>query len=357
MENIRCPNIDHFCFVCGHIVLKADQKGRFSPEFKEAYTHYFDEAVPRREEYMPDTVCGCCYNLLLAWYHRRGRKLSFMKPMVWLRDPRGHVESRCYACINFVSKLNKQALKNKKYVPTYTAILPVEMPKNVEPPKPPSPDVESAWAANTAFTNVTDLQDVDYTPNIEHDRPTLLTQNEIDYLVAKLGLSQRNSEFLTSFLKHRKLTEHTVSASSYRSRQREFQKFYTVDATNTFAYCIDIEGLVHKLGMAYAADDWRLFIDGSVSSLKAVLLHKTNSKPSIPLAYGTNMKETYETLGNILEKVKYEDHKWKICCDLKVINIMQGNILYLCVLVSILKSFIFRNNFKGWFPQLLLFSL
>ena len=73
-------------------------------------------------------------------------------------------------------------------VPTYTAILPVEMPDNVEPPKPPSPDVESAWAANTAFTNETDSQDVDYTPNIENDRPTLLSQNEIDYLVAKLGL-------------------------------------------------------------------------------------------------------------------------------------------------------------------------
>lgn len=76
--------------------------------------------------------------------------------------------------------------------------------------------------------------------------------------------------------------------------------------------------------MQYVAGDWRLFIDGSVSSLKVVLLHKTNKKPSIPLALGTNMHETYETLKDILEKIKYNEHKWKICCDLKVVNILQG---------------------------------
>lgn len=76
--------------------------------------------------------------------------------------------------------------------------------------------------------------------------------------------------------------------------------------------------------MEYVARDWRLFIDGSVSSLKAVLLHKTNQKPSIPLALGTNMKESYDTLNNILKKINYNDHKWKICCDLKVVNILRG---------------------------------
>ena len=25
-----------------------------------------------------------------------------------------------------------------------------------------------------------------------------------------------------------------------------------------------------------------------------------------------------------MEKIKYKDHKWKICCDLKIINILQG---------------------------------
>lgn len=350
MENSRCPNIDHFCLVCGHMVPTSVQRKKSTPEFKLAYTGYFDEVDPSGEDYTPNTVCGTCYSRLLDWYHRRDRNLSFIKPMVWIKDPNGHVESRCYACINYSPKLNKQTLKCKKYVAAYTGILPMPMHDGAEPPKPPSPDAMSTWTANTAFTNQTDFQDADYEPDIEDDKPKPLTQNEMDYVVAKMGLSQRDSEFLTSFLKRRRLTERTVSASSYRSRQTEFQKFYTVDATNTFTHCTDIEGLVNQLGMAYASDDWRLFIDGSVSSLKAVLLFKTNNKPSIPLAYGTNMKETYETLGNILMKIKYEENKWKICCDLKVVNIIQGTILYLCLVVSFLKCSSFRNNFKGWFP-------
>jgi len=337
MENTRCPNIDYFCFVCGHMVAKTRQTTftpKSTPEFKLAYTCYFDEVDTSGENYTPDTVCGSCYTRLLDWYHQRGRKLNFVKPMIWLRDPSGHIESRCYSCINFSIGLNKYALKNKKYVAAFTAILPVPMPYGAEPPKPPSPDVMSTSTANTAFTNATDYRDLDYEPDIEQETPKPLTQREVDYLVAKLSLSPRGSELLASFLKRRRLTERTVSATSYRSRQTEFQSFYAIDDANTFTYCIDIKGLVEKLGMAYVADDWRLFIDGSVSSLKAVLLHKTNNKPSIPLAYGINMKETYATLGTILEKIKYEENKWKICCDLKVVNIMQGNTLFLCLLES-----------------------
>lgn len=350
MENSRCPNNDFFCLVCGHMVPTSVQRKRSTPEFKLAYASYFDEVDPSGEDYTPNTVCGTCYVRLLDWYNRRGRNLTFMKPMVWIKDPKSHDKSRCYSCINYSPKLNKRMLKRKTYVAAYTGILPVSMPDGAKPPKPPSPDVMSTRTAITQLGNQSDFQDADYEPDIDDDKSKPLTQNEMDYVVANIGLSQRNAEFLTSFLKRRKLTEHTVSASSYRSRQTEFQTFYTVDAANTFTYCTDIEGLVNHLGMAYAADDWRLFIDGSVSSLKAVLLHKTNNKPSIPLAYGTNMKECYETLGNILEKIKYEEHKWKICCDLKVVNIMQGTILYLHLVVSFLKCSSFRNNFKRWLP-------
>ena len=57
------------------------------------------------------------------------------------------------------------------------------------------------------------------------------------------------------------------------------------------------------------ASEWRLFIDGSVPILKAVLLHVSNRKPSIPIAMGINMKESYETLKDIREKTKYYENK------------------------------------------------
>lgn len=327
MENTKCPKINEFCYVCGHIVPKSEGKVRkdlITQEFKFAYTHYFDEIDSSAEDFTPNTVCSVCYSNLLHWLHQRRAKLKYAKPVIWVKDPNGHDESRCYACINFVLGNNKKKLKNKIYVAAFTASLPMALSSDVEPPKPPNLDTLTTWTATNNFTIASDVYDPDWIPDVEDDQSKPLKQNEMDYVVAKLGLSQRNSEMLTSFLKRRKLTQQDVNATTFRKRQAEFQKFFTVDDENTFTYCNNIKGLVNKLGMEYIATDFRLFIDGSVSSLKVVLLHKTNEKPSIPLALGTNMKETYGTLRNILQKIKYAENNWKICCDLKVVNILQG---------------------------------
>lgn len=327
MENSKCPKLNAFCYVCGHLVPKLQQKDRknfFTEEFKKAYTLYFDEADSSVEDFTPNTVCNNCYINLMHWLHRRRRNMPFSKPVIWIKDPNGHDASRCYACINFVPRINRTKSKLKKYVAAFTGTLPLPLLEDVEPPKAPSPDVLSQLIGDSVFADGTNLQDANYIDNSEDEERKPLTQTEMDYIVAKMNLSQRNSEFLTSYLKHRKLTEQNVSITAYRKRQSEFQKLYTSDTTNTFTYCNNIKTLANNLGMEYVARDWRLFIDGSVSSLKAVLLHKTNQKPSIPLALGTNMKESYDTLNNILKKINYNDHKWKICCDLKVVNILQG---------------------------------
>lgn len=63
-------------------------------------------------------------------------------------------------------------------------------------------------------------------------------------------------------------------------------------------------------------EEWRLFIDSSKTSLKAVLLHNGNEKPSIPIAHDVDRKEIYETMSSLLELIKYNEHKWKLCSDL-----------------------------------------
>ena len=110
MENSRCPKIYYFRLVCGHMRPISVQRKKSTKEFKLAYTHYFDEVNPSGEDYTRNTVCDPCYFRLLDWYHHRGRNLSFIKPMVWIRDLNGHVESRCYACINYSPKLNKKII-------------------------------------------------------------------------------------------------------------------------------------------------------------------------------------------------------------------------------------------------------
>jgi len=58
--------------------------------------------------------------------------------------------------------------------------------------------------------------------------------------------------------------------------------------------------------------------------LRAVLLHNTNSKNSIPIALSTNTKETYASLKKIIDLMQYNDHKWKICADLKVVALLRA---------------------------------
>ena len=108
----------------------------------------------------------------------------------------------------------------------------------------------------------------------------------------------------------------------FRNRQEEFQDFYSEE--NDLVYCNNICGVMDVLDREHKTTEWRLFTDSSKSSLKAVLLHNGNKFPSVPLAYATNMKETYENLKILLEKIQYDKYCWTICCDLKVIALLMG---------------------------------
>ena len=54
-----------------------------------------------------------------------------------------------------------------------------------------------------------------------------------------------------------------------------------------FVYYDDIEELYANLSQKHSSSDWRLFIDSSKRSLKAVLLHNGNLKPGIPIAHSS----------------------------------------------------------------------
>jgi hypothetical protein len=54
-----------------------------------------------------------------------------------------------------------------------------------------------------------------------------------------------------------------------------------------------------------------LFIDSSKNNLKAVLLHNGNKSPSVPLAHAANMKECYENMELLFEKIQCEKYDGK----------------------------------------------
>ena len=57
-------------------------------------------------------------------------------------------------------------------------------------------------------------------------------------------------------------------------------------------------------------------------SLKVVLLHNGNRFHSVPLAHAANMKEVYESVKLLLGKIQYDEFKWNLCDDLKVVALL-----------------------------------
>jgi len=78
------------------------------------------------------------------------------------------------------------------------------------------------------------------------------------------------------------------------------------------------------LNMSHCSDEWSLFIDSSKVSLKAVLLHIGNVLPSIPVAHAFGIKESDDSMKQLLQYIKNDTYKWNICADLKVIALLLG---------------------------------
>ena len=74
--------------------------------------------------------------------------------------------------------------------------------------------------------------------------------------------------------------------------------------------CFDIQ---------YNSSDWHLLIDSSKTSLKVVLLNNGNKFASLPKGHSVHMKENYNDLAIILERIKYQDHQWMVCGDFKML--------------------------------------
>lgn len=313
---------DDFCYVCGEITFKA-QRRNITPFLRQCYKLYFGCPLGDQDKgWAPHVMCSTCARLLTGWTEGK-RHMKFGVPMIW-REPKDHF-SDCYFCLTKIKGITPKSKHTVKYPNNLeSAIRPVPHSENLPVPEPPknvniSEDSEShEECENEGFENSKD-------PNFEQstsDGPHFITQEDLNDLVRDLNLSKKQSEILGSRLKGWKLLDPNTKISMYRSRHDEFKLFFSHEGNLIF--CNDILSVMATLNFEYNTDDWRLFIDSSKVSLKAVLLHNGNEVPSIPLAHGTNMKESYENMQLLLEKIHYEKYKWKICGDLKVIAILLG---------------------------------
>ena len=137
----------------------------------------------------------------------------------------------------------------------------------------------------------------------------------MDDLTRNLDLTKAKAEILSSRLKEWNLLAPLYKISKPRKRHVTFENFYTMSSDSdhpSLCCCTDIQGLFQEVVIPYSASDWRLFIDSSKRSLKAVLLHNGNVYPSIPVAHSVQMKEDRESIKILLELIQYNNHNWDV---------------------------------------------
>jgi len=153
------------------------------------------------------------------------------------------------------------------------------------------------------------------------NEPHLLTQGDLND-IRDMNLSNTQAELSGSRLNGWNLLRQNTKVCFHHGRHEEFKDFFSLE--DSVMFCNDVCSIMEVLVHECNPDQWRLFIDSSKVSLMVVLLHNGDRFPFIPLARAANMKESYESIMLLLGKIKYDEFKWKLCGDLKVVALLLG---------------------------------
>ena len=338
---------DIFCYVCGKFTLRQHRKS-ISEFVVKAYFAYFGIKLGDQDKrWAPHIICSVCYSNLHGWICGR-RSLPFGIPMIW-REATNHTND-CYFCL---IKNQGFTARNKSkiiYPIINSAVLPVPHSDDLPIPvfsslpqdevlsqachsvnktcETTNRDLSETESQTTESEEDDDNQDLDFSlPSCSNETtnktPDTFNQGELNDLVRDLCLSKESTELLASRLAEKYLLSKGRNISYYRDRDREFRQFFS--SAESFVYCNDVPNLLLLLGIdSYNPTEWRLFIDSSKRSLKCVLLHNGNEYASIPLAHSVHTKEGYDEVKEVLDLIKYKEHNWIICVDLKMVNFLLG---------------------------------
>jgi len=130
--------------------------------------------------------------------------------------------------------------------------------------------------------------DADFTADLQCTVFHRITQEELNDLIRDLDLPKCKAELLGSRLQQWKLLKENVRISVYCKRYEDPVQFFKME--RGLVACTDIDGLMQTLNINHIPLDWRLFIDSSKLSLKAVLLHNGNTLPSIAVGHSVHVR-------------------------------------------------------------------
>lgn len=341
-----CKKKNSFCFVCGLFSPPKHARNITRP-IVESYQSYFVTTYRPNLWYVPDVVCDYCHRSLLA-SNKGTHRPKYVLPMTWL--PRSeHSANACYFCLNqsLNSGLrfsNRETFMYQQVESVIPAVLrsqenkyaPSEYPPEAEEDLPmESPSFDEGASTSYSIQPSTTITEEsvtrsEYQPSLDeaasHKIQHLISQNDFNDLVRDLNLSKRNSEILASRLNQWNLVaeDFKITAGRKRSFTESFDRCFDIHENLKIVYCNNIDELFNAFDYPHKPEEWRLFIDSSASSLKAVLVNNGNKFPSVPILYGIDTNETYETIKMVLELINYNLHQWVVCSDLKIVGILQG---------------------------------
>ena len=188
--------------------------------------------------------------------------------------------------------------------------------------RPSSSNSSTHQRPTDEFTADEEETDFAPTPLQEEKKPYFPNQKDMNDLIRDLNLTKSGGELLISRFKQWNLLDDSVQITTQRKRHQDYSSYFTVQ--DAVCFCNDVRGLFDSIGIPYDPSNWRLFIDSSSKSLKAVLLHNGNIYPSIPLAHSVHLRETYDNVKTLLNALKYDQNNWEVIGDFKMIAFLMG---------------------------------
>lgn len=290
------PNL--FCHVCAKFTPKA-QRRNIKPLLKNAYQEYFQRPMANLDKWWtPDQCCSYCYVNLIG-VMRGNKKMPFHIPAVW-REPRDHTTD-CYFCAVNIKAYTTKTKGQSTYPSVPSLDPPVVLSDIRDTPDESTVDVKEDKTPETCEQNQFDKLYYPELKSTDAKAPIPLNQDQLDDLTRDLGLSKEHSELLASRLKQNNLVAPGVRVTRYRTRESSIHRFFIEEPS--ICYCSDVDGLMESMGIKHNVEEWRLFIDSSCKSLKAVSLHIGNIHPLLPVAYSTSLKENHENIKFLFERI------------------------------------------------------
>lgn len=324
---MECPNKNKFCYVCG-LFAPPKHLRCINTSVVIRFEEYFVVSYVPNLWYVPEVICDYCYRCLNGYKSGSDvHKMKYVRPTIWLRRTE-HSSQHCYFCLT-ESYGFRYNTREKIVYPNLESVIRAQI-RCTQYPTAPSEENIACQEIEVESLSIREPSPSEFLPTSEFGSrvPHFVTQADFNDLVRDAKMSKESTEVVGSRLKQWNLVDDDFKITSARKRgnTEPFCEHFVFheDFGKQFCYCNDIDALFEEIGHPHVAQEWRLFIDSSVTSLKVVLLHIGNKYPSVPIAHATCMAETYENMKIILDAINYNKHTWMICCDLKVVSLLTG---------------------------------